>query len=138
MLRKILRTGLLALPAALLVLAAAPQQAQAQPGGCPPGLQKKNPPCVPPGLAKRGGGDKDRDGDRYRDDVVIEIDGRYYRLGERLPTREYVILRDYQRHGLPPLNDGNVYLRIDNQVVEAVAATGLLVRTLGAWNDLLN
>ncbi|NNU81582.1 excinuclease ABC subunit A [Halovulum dunhuangense] len=136
MLHGLMRAGILALPAALLLLAAAPQ-AQAQPRGCPPGLAKKDPPCVPPGLAKRGG-DRDRDRDRDRDDVVIEIDGRYYRLGERLPTREYVILRDYERRGLPPLRDGNVYLRIDNEVVEAVAATGLLVRTLGAWNDLLN
>jgi hypothetical protein len=30
------------------------------PGHCPPGLAKKNPPCVPPGLAKTW-----REGDRY-------------------------------------------------------------------------
>ena len=55
---------------------------------CPPGLAKKNPPCVPPGLAKKGDwvGDFPNiflDPDRY------DLDGRYgwYQLGENLYVR---------------------------------------------------
>ncbi|SDZ28551.1 hypothetical protein SAMN05444004_109105 [Jannaschia faecimaris] len=62
-------------------------------GHCPPGLAKKNPPCVPPGQARQAG----------------------YRVGDRL-DRDYVILsRD--RYRLPPLRDGEAYVRVGNQVL---------------------
>lgn len=55
-------------------------------GGCPPGLAKKNPPCVPPGLAKPKEGDylhdyeyeHITDYDRYH----LDYDHSYYRVGE--------------------------------------------------------
>ena len=55
-------------------------------GGCPPGLAKKNPPCVPPGLVKPKVGDRLSDYDyivfddydRYR----LDRRHRYYRVGE--------------------------------------------------------
>jgi hypothetical protein len=57
-------------------------------GGCPPGLAKKNPPCVPPGLAKPKEGDyvhdydyrRITDYDRYR----LEPQYSYYRVGEMI------------------------------------------------------
>ena len=68
--------------------------ADAKPGNkhggahCPPGLAKKNPPCVPPGLAKVGDyyGDYDHiwlDPDRH------DLDGRYgwYKIGDDLVVR---------------------------------------------------
>ena len=51
--------------------------------GCPPGLAKKNPPCVPPGLA--------RGGDRYDDDFrrVLRIDRPDF-WGMRLDNGSYL------------------------------------------------
>ena len=45
---------------------------------CPPGLAKKNPPCVPPGLAKNN-----------------------YRVGDRYYLDDYLSDHDRRRHGLP-------------------------------------
>ncbi len=48
-------------------------------GGCPPGLAKKNPPCIPPGHTLR-----DYDYERIRDYDRYDLDRRnsYYRVGE--------------------------------------------------------
>ncbi len=57
-------------------------------GHCPPGLAKKNPPCIPPGLAKKGDWIGDfpyfiLDSDRY------DLDRRFgwYRLGDNVYVR---------------------------------------------------
>jgi Ni/Co efflux regulator RcnB len=57
--------------------------------GCPPGLAKKNPPCIPPGQAKKmfryHKGDRIRDGyDRVRDPWAygLDRDETYYRVGD--------------------------------------------------------
>lgn len=126
---------------------------------CPPGLAKKTPKCVPPGQAKkgvtaeewadrRGDADSDEDDDddedrRIVDDedlenVYVTIDGRRYLVGQRLPDGR-VIIDDPDLLGLlPPLEDGHVYMQIDDKVVEAVRATNLFVRALGAADALLN
>ncbi|NDW54806.1 excinuclease ABC subunit A [Aliiroseovarius sp. PrR006] len=57
-------------------------------GGCPPGLAKKNPPCVPPGLAKPKEGDYVHDYD-YRpitdyDRYRLDPEYSYYRVGEMI------------------------------------------------------
>lgn len=66
---------------------------------CPPGLAKKNPPCVPPGLAKTASPDPFKIGDRLPDARIVAIDpgafGRddnvyYVRYGDML----YRIARD--------------------------------------------
>ncbi|MCK8483289.1 hypothetical protein MUY21_04490 [Aliiroseovarius sp. S2029] len=55
---------------------------------CPPGLAKKNPPCVPPGLAKPRVGDHLDDYDYYRftdyDRYRLDPNYRYYRVGEMI------------------------------------------------------
>ena len=61
------------------------------PGGCPPGLAKKDPACVPPGTAKKGPpyrvGDR-IDGDYRRIDrpwrYGLDRDGTYYRIGDQV------------------------------------------------------
>ena len=60
----------LTLPLLALMLATAPATGALAKKDCPPGLAKKNPPCVPPGLAKKGvrADDGDRDYVRRRDD----------------------------------------------------------------------
>ena len=60
---------------------------------CPPGLAKKNPPCVPPGQAKKMGTDPFRIGDHLPDGHIVALDpgafGRddnvyYVRFGDTL------------------------------------------------------
>ena len=83
----------LAVAAAALALTATPTFAKNKHGGmhCPPGLAKKNPPCVPPGHAKIGHhyGDYDyerinRRHDRYDlfriGDVVVGADRKTGRI----------------------------------------------------------
>ena len=72
-------------------LSAAPLSAKDR--GCPPGLAKKSPACVPPGLAKKGVQEKDfeqmrsRDErDRYDDDDDDYVYDRYRRDGIFLST----------------------------------------------------
>jgi hypothetical protein len=78
-----------------LILAAAalaPFPAAAQgPGHCPPGLAKKNPPCVPPGQAKKWGA-----GDYY--------DGPWDPI-------------DWRRHDLPRPGRGETWVRIGDDVI---------------------
>lgn len=122
-------------------LAGAPDFAFAKDRGaknCPPGLAKKNPPCVPPGLAKKGvtaeawranrdSDDDDDDlydiGDRLdRDDYLtlqegdrVEIDGTEYVV---IDTDNGVILRrgdDFYR--LPRHDDGSGYVRVGESLI---------------------
>tara|TARA_R110002110_G_C13285194_1_gene702910 strand:+ start:204 stop:611 length:408 start_codon:yes stop_codon:yes gene_type:complete len=70
-------------------------------GRCPPGLAKKDPPCIPPGQARK----MDRDDD----------DRGHYRVGDRL-DRDYVII-DRRDYGLPRLNDGEAYVRAGDRLL---------------------
>jgi hypothetical protein len=112
MIRTILTVAALGLTAATF----APDPARAG-NDCPPGLAKKNPPCVPPGLAKKG----------------IAYD---WRLGDRL-TGDYRLTRDWGRYDLPPLEQRLAYailsdhiLRVDRDTLEVLAIVRLLDRVL--------
>ena len=76
---------------------------------CPPGLAKKNPACVPPGLAKQS-----------------------YNVGERL-TGDYILLANPQDYGMPDgtyyANDGYLY-RVDPDTLEVLAIMGLVDQLL--------
>lgn len=82
--------------------------------GCPPGLAKKNPPCVPPGQARKA----------YEQD---------YRVGERLPDG-FIILRTPSRYGLDPRR---TYYERDGYVVHVDRETGQILNLIGAISDLL-
>ncbi len=81
---------ILTLFSAALLLTAAPDASFAKNAGhCPPGLAKKDPPCVPPGLAKNNAsvGDDLGDYDQLRVGDRVRIDGVEYRViraGERV------------------------------------------------------
>ncbi len=77
---------------------------------CPPGLAKKNPPCVPPGLAKQR-----------------------YGVGDRI-VGDYVILRDPRRYGL---NDGTYY-RVGDYIYRVDRDTLKVLAFIGAAAALLN
>lgn len=72
----------------------------AQTAHCPPGLAKKSPACVPPGLAYRTADIQD-----WRDRLDI---------GERVDQVQWLDLQDYS---LPILPYGQRYAVIDNVVV---------------------
>lgn len=88
---------------ALAALISAPGlPADAQPAGCPPGLAKKNPPCVPPGQAKKG---------------VTEQWLTRHQVGERVDPDTVDWIDDFARYNLPPLSDGRRYATIDGTLV---------------------
>lgn len=63
---------------------------------CPPGLARKNPPCVPPGQAGKPH-------KKHRED-------RQHRIGERLDPGHVILIRDPGRYGLA-LRNGWTYYR---------------------------
>lgn len=96
--------GLLVATASSFALVGQSQPAQAGPPGpghCPPGLAKKNPPCIPPGQAKKyAPGDIIYDWRRYDriyyDDYGLRRPRRghhYIRVGENI----YLIAEATQR-----------------------------------------
>lgn len=78
--------------------------------GCPPGLMKKNPPCVPPGQAKK----------YYRGDVIPD-----FRSYDRLRYREY---------GLPYPGDDRRYIRIGNDAYLIAEATQRVIEVINLLN----
>lgn len=59
---------------------------------CPPGLAKKNPPCIPPGQSKK------------------------YKIGSHLQEGEYQSLPNYIIEQLTPAPDYGRYVRVDQNV----------------------
>lgn len=81
--------------------------------GCPPGLAKKNPPCVPPGQAKKAYG--------------------AYRVGDRLPDG-FILVRSPARYGLDPRR---TYYERDGYILHVDRDTGRILNLVGAISDLL-
>lgn len=70
---------------------------------CPPGLAKKNPPCVPPGQAKkRVTSDEWRDRDR---------------VGQIIDRDDLIYLDDYRRYDLRRLPADQRYAIVDGRIV---------------------
>lgn len=70
---------------------------------CPPGLAKKNPPCVPPGQAKKG----------VTTDQWLNRD----RTGDVVQSRDLIYLDDFERYDLPQLPYGQRYAVVDDRIV---------------------
>ena len=79
-------------------------------GGCPPGLAKKNPACVPPGQAKKA-----------------------YRIGDPLPDG-FILIRTPSRYGLDPRR---TYYERNGYVIQIDRETGKILNLVGAIADLL-
>jgi Ni/Co efflux regulator RcnB len=74
-------------------------------GHCPPGLAKKNPPCVPPGQARA-----------------------QYDVGDRI-TDDWIVVRDPWRYGI---RDPGTYWRVGDVVFRVDPQTGLVLAVIGA------
>ena len=95
---------------ATVTLSAAPAPAKG-PQGCPPGLAKKSPACIPPGQV-----------------------GKAYCVGDRI-TGDYVVLRNPGRWGLDP---NETYYRIGHQVLRVDRDTKEVLDLIGAAAAILN
>ncbi|WP_251374043.1 hypothetical protein [Ponticoccus alexandrii] len=109
-------TGL-ALATPQLVVAEVPDDELVGYANCPPGLAKKDPPCVPPGLARKGVTSDEwlgYDADRY-DDIWIER-RRSLLDAYDIPEADGLLLRSDEiaaLYGLVPAPEGQRYGLID-------------------------
>lgn len=96
----------------------------AESGKCPPGLAKKNPPCVPPGQAKKGATSAewlDRD---HAGDIVHQ--------------GELIFLDDFVRYDLKPLPYGQRYALVDDQIVVIDRDSYKVLRLIRAFTALVD
>ena len=84
---------------------------------CPPGLAKKNPPCVPPGQAMKG---------------VTPGDGPH-RLGEVLPLGHQVIFAPIGDSS----DDDGLYTRLGDSIYRIDRDTGAVLQLIGTVASLL-
>jgi hypothetical protein len=86
---------------------------------CPPGLAKKNPPCVPPGQAKKH-------------------DIHYgNRVGDVLRIGDYVVVRDPSRYDLQP-RQGWDYYRDDDRIYRVDSGTRKVLAVLNLIDAFSN
>lgn len=84
---------------------------------CPPGLAKKNPPCIPPGQ-------------------VHHHEKRYgNRVGDILRIGEYIVIRDPRRYNLSPRADWRYY-RDDNRIYRIDSNTRKVLAVLNLIDAL--
>lgn len=69
---------------------------------CPPGLAKKNPPCVPPGQARKYDDRRDYERRRHHDRYGV-------RIGDILRIDDYRVIRDPRRMNLETRDDWRYY-----------------------------
>ena len=84
-------------------------------GNCPPGLAKKIPPCVPPGLAKKG-----------------------YVPGDFLPVGDYDWILNPFDFGLPELKYGEAYVQIGDAFIKVDRETAEILNLFDALGRVLN
>jgi len=84
-------------------------------GGCPPGLAKKSPACIPPGLAQKG----------------------YYRGGFLSPGDAHWILNPFD-FGLPKPGTGEGYVQIGDTFVKVNKETFEILNLFDALGKVLD
>ena len=84
-------------------------------GNCPPGLAKKIPPCVPPGLAKKG-----------------------YVPGDFLPVGDYDWILNPFDFGLPRLRRGEGYVQIGDSFIKVNRETYEIINLFDAIGRVLD
>ena len=98
---------------------------------CPPGLAKKDPPCIPPGQAKNSAPSNDDDAEDRAEAPREDEDFTYYRPGDRLRD-DYVVMID------PTLyrpNPGAIFVRSGDYLYRIDRSTGIVLDRLGPATD---
>lgn len=93
-------------------------------GKCPPGLAKKNPPCVPPGQAKKGV----TSGEWLGHSTVGDVTNR----------DDLFFLDDFVRYDLRPLPYGQRYAVVDGQIVVIDRESYQILQLIRAFTALAN
>jgi Ni/Co efflux regulator RcnB len=101
--------------------------------GCPPGLAKKSPACVPPGQARKAEHREERHDDRHWD----RDHHRVYYIGERVDDG-YHLIRDPRVYGLPYPDDGTRYVISDGQLMRVDSGTMKVLNLVRAVNAILD
>ena len=133
-----MKSFVLAATALALAFAVVPNAGiAAGPKGCPPGLAKKSPACVPPGQAKKGvtaeewsRGDRVND-DRYdvlREGDRIVFNGNEYVVVER--DGRLVLRRDGDFYRLPRLDRDRDYVQIGDQILSVSRETKQVIEVI--------
>ncbi len=107
--------GLLFATVSAFALTSAPASAQGGPPGpgfCPPGLAKKNPACMPPGLYKKF----------YRGDIIPRDIG-FQRM-------------DYRDYGLRAPRDGHSYVRIGRDAYLIAEGTRRVIEAINLFDAM--
>lgn len=84
-------------------------------GHCPPGLAKKTPACVPPGLAAKG-----------------------LAPGDMLPEDDYNWILNPLDFNLPEIGDGEAYVQIGDFFVKVNRKTAEIINLFDALGQVLN
>lgn len=113
---------ILAATVAAFTLTGAPVLADTVVKACPPGLAKKTPACIPPGQV----------GKSWTPDYV-------YVAGDRL-RGDYVLIPEDQWDdlSLSPIDDGTIYVVIDNQIVRVKQSNFVVVEPIRILENVLN
>lgn len=120
----------------LALTAAFALPAEAKNKHCPPGLAKKDVPCVPPGQAKKWDrADRDHDHDHDHD----HDDDWHWHAGERV-RGDYVLIprSEWERLRLRDYRDGSTYLRTDNQIFRVMRDTLVVIEAVRILDRVLN
>lgn len=96
---------------------------------CPPGLAKKEVPCVPPGQAKKA----------HRDDDDEHEHHDHWDHGDRI-YGDYVLIprSEWERLRLRDYRDGSTYLQIDNQILRVMRDTLVVIEAVRILDRVLN
>lgn len=100
------------------------QVVSADSGGCPPGLAKKNPPCVPPGHAKKG--------------ITADEWQGHAHVGDVIDRGDLIYLDDFVRYDLPPLPYGQRYAVIDNRIIVIDSESYQILQLIRAFTALVD
>lgn len=88
---------------------------------CPPGLAKKDTPCVPPGQAKKGVTSQEwRNGDR---------------IGDVVRGDDLIFLDDYRRYDLPLLPNGQRYAVVNDRIVVISSENYAILQLIRAFAE---
>ena len=91
--------------------------------GCPPGLAKKNPACVPPGQARKA-----------QPNIYREQEHHRYRVGDRV-NGDYIVIQNPARYGLDPYG---TYYRVDDEINQIQRDTRTILNFIGLASRILN
>lgn len=101
---------------------------------CPPGLAKKDPACIPPGLARQGQGQRTGTAAEPAERLMTADEWRaLYAPGDYLEDDRWTPLENYNRSlfdAFPRLSDDRTYAVVDGGVVVLSRTSSRILRLI--------